>query len=232
MGLWSASMTSWNASGKHNGMLPWNPSGPKGYIGPREGLFHNMKRGVLEMAGLDNTGQGMLSGNVRYGGGLLSSGGWREITHDVEKVSGGMYRQGAKRSLKGALGKFAGKAIGPAFFLYQASTEGIGAATKDSLVYGAAFGAARWGLGKIGMGLFNPLTLGAAALVGGVIGGRAALMAGQEYNTSVRAASFGSISSDTYGNAATLRQASLQAIQSSKLNGRNALGNEGSLMHL
>src|SRR4029079_8618223 len=110
------------------------------------------------------------------------------------------------RTLKGSLGKFAGKAVFPAFFAYQMATEGVGTAVRDNVVSGAVFGAARWGLTKLGMGLFNLFTIGAAALVGGVIGGRAALQAGREYNASMRSASFGTQFNDSNGTAATMRQ--------------------------
>jgi hypothetical protein len=246
MGLWSAASTSWNSQGHDIRGLPWNPRGTKeslrnmGLSVPREGLLHNMKRGVMEMTGFDNTGQGLVnvkaagraSRNMSYGGGLFSSGGMREILHDARPASGGMFSLGARRTTKGMLGKFAGKALGPAFFFYQAATEGIGTAARDAVVFGSLFGMARWGLGKVGMGLFNPMTLGAAAIVGGIVGGRQALIAGRQYNKDVRKASFGNVASDVYGSAATLRQAGLQAIQSSKLNSRSALGSEASLMHM
>lgn len=240
MGLWSAAITSYNSSGTHSGMLPYNPRGPSANFGfgvapPREGLLHNMKRGIAEMTGLDNSGAGMISAsgrNVRYGGGLLSTGGWREIMHDVQPITGSkMFTQGARRTLRGSLGKFAGKALFPAMFAYQAATEGIGAATRDAVVSGAVFGAARWGLTKLGMGLLNPFTLGAAALTGGIIDGRQALIAGREYLSSQSHTSFGSQFNDINGTAATMRQASLSAIQNSRINGRNSLGMEGSLMH-
>lgn len=240
MGLWSAAVTSYNASGTHSGMLPYNPRGASanfrfGASPPREGLLHNMKRGIAEMAGIDNAGSGIISAtgrNVRYGGGLLSSGGWREILHEVQPITGNkMFAQGARRTLKGSLGKFAGKALFPAMFAYQAATEGIGVATRDAVVSGAVFGAARWGLTKLGTGVLNPFTLGAAALTGAVIGGRQALIAGREYLASQSHASFGSQFNDINGTAATMRQASLSAIQNSRINGRNALGMEGSLLH-
>ncbi len=245
MGLWSATTTSWNTPGPHIRNLPFNPAGEKaalrnlGLSTGREGLLHSMKRGVMEMAGFDHGGQGLVNArrfgsagkNVSFGGGLFSSGGMREIMHDVKPTTGGFFNLGARRSLKGSLGKFAGKALGPAFFLYQASTEGIGVTTRDAVVFGAAFGAGRFALSRLGMGLLNPVTLGAAALVGGGIAARKALIAGREYNQSVRKASFGNPFSDSFGNAATLRQASLQAIQGSKINGRNSIGMEASLLH-
>lgn len=240
MGVWSTAVTSWSASGTHSGMLPYSPKGPGvhfpfGASPPREGLLHNMKRGVLEMAGVDNAGAGMvMSGgrSVKYGGGLFSGGGWREILHDVRPSTGGMFAIGARRTGLKTLGKFAGKAIFPAMFAYQAATEGVGAAVRDNVASGAIFGAARWGLTRLGMGLFNPFTIGAAALVGGVIGGRQALIAGRDYATNLRTASFGEAFKDTNGTAATMRQASLSAMQNSKINGRNALGGEASLMHM
>jgi hypothetical protein len=241
MGVWSTAVTSWNASGTHSGMLPYSPKGPSSHFPfgaspPREGLLHNMKRGVLEMAGVDNAGAGMvLNGagkQVRYGGGIFSGGGWREILHDVHPSTGKMFAMGARRTGLKTLGKFAGKAVFPAMFAYQAATEGVGAAVRDNVVSGAIFGAARWGLTRLGMGLFNPFTIGAAALVGGVIGGRQALIAGRDYGTSLRSASFGEAFKDTNGTAATMRQASLSAIQNSKINGRNALGAEANYLHM
>jgi hypothetical protein len=191
------------------------------------------------MAGVDNAGSGMLTvrglgqatKQVKYGGGIFSTGGWREILHDVKPAGTGLFTLGARRTAARSLGKFAGKAIFPAMFAYQAATEGVGAAVRDNVVSGAIFGAARWGLTRLGMGLFNPFTIGAAALVGGVVGGRQALIAGRDYNASLRNASFGTAFNDSNGTAATMRQASLQAIQGSKINGRNALGGEAALMH-
>lgn len=235
MGLWSAMSASWNAPGMHSGNLPFHPNGPRaalmGMKIQREGLLHNMRRGVMEMAGIDNAGMGRLASGQRYGGGIFSPGGWKEILHDVRPVGKNLFETGARRTLKGSLGKFAGKAIFPAMFAYQMATQGVGAAVRDNVVSGAVFGAARWGITKLGMGLFNPVTLGVAALVGGVAGGREALIAGRKYRNAVRETSFGTAANDSFGTMATMRQASLQAIQSSRLNGRSALGGEASLMH-
>lgn len=51
------------------------------------------------------------------------------------------------------------------------------------------------------------------------------------FNDRVRANTVPSFSYQDNYQAATMRQASIQAIQGSKLNARNALGNEASLMH-
>jgi hypothetical protein len=232
MGLWQSTAISYRAAGTHSGEMAYNPGGIKKLPGMApEGLVHNMKRGVLEMAGIDNAGMGRLAGGQKYGGGIFSSGGWREILHDVKPTGTGLFELGATRTMSKSLLKFGGKAIFPAMFAYQAATQGISTAVKDNVESGIIFGAARWGLTKIGMGLFNPLTLGATALVGGAIGARAALRAGRDYNFAVRQASFGNAFNDQYGTAATMRQASLQAIQGSKINGRSALSHEASLMH-
>lgn len=260
MGIWNNMRVSYHQAGV-GGDFPWNPSGQNaswnmhakqfglsGISRPRAGLLRSMSSGIAEFAGIDNVGQGNILGgkmlgrpaaNLKYGGGLFSAGGWREITHTAKELSpgvaGGMkgiYRLGARRSATGMVGKFAGKALGPAFFAYQAATEGVGTAVKDTIMFGAAWGAGKWALSRLGMAAFNPITIGAAVLTAGIIGGRAALMAGRQYNRDIRKVSFGNAASDTYGTIATMRQASVNAIQSSRINGRSALGNEANLMHL
>jgi len=228
--------------------VPWNPRGARhgykaafGQFPARAGLLNEMTYGAGELfhgGGFREAGMAAgAGGSVRYGGSIFSASGWREITHQttVGASATGMHSIGARRSAKGMFSKFIGKALAPAlalgFFAHQASTEGIGVATRDAALFGAAFGAAKWGLFKTGAALFNPLTIGAAATVGTVFAGRAALKAGRDYRKKLRQVSFGNSFQDVYGNAGTIRQASIAAIQSSKINGRNALGAEGYLLH-
>jgi hypothetical protein len=142
-----------------------------------------------------------------------------------------MMRLGARRSAAGMAWKGLGKVAGPGFFIHQAATEGLGTAVRDTLILGAAWEVGKRALGIGRLAVFNPITIGAAVLTAGIIGGRAALIAGRQYNRDIRKASFGNAASDTYGTIATMRQASVNAIQSSRINGRSALGQEANLMH-
>lgn len=243
-GVWSQMRSSFNATGHFIPGMPFNPNGEgkayknlMGMSAAPEGFLHSIKRGILDQMGLDNMGRGNIlaaSGtqHLRYGGAFFTRSGWREITHDVKAIgSSGFYKLGARRSLAGMVGRGIMKGIGPAFFLYQAATEGLGEAVKTSVIYGAAWGAGRWALGKIGLGLASPLTIGAGLIAGAALGGRQALIAGRKYNQDIRAVSFGNAMPDTYGTIGTMRQAAVNAIQSSKLNGRSILGAEASLLH-
>ncbi len=204
-----------------------------GYLKNKNTLGHNIAGGIGDMIGGFERGQAAAMGGkaVGYGGGIWRNpaAAMREIKY-TSKMAGGIMRVGEKRTIAGMVGKGFGKAIWPALFLYQAATEGVWSATKDAVVGGAMWGAGKWALGRIAAGgvVGGLATAGAAA----VIGGRAALIAGRNYNREVRQASFGNAFNDVYGNAATLRQASIQAIQGSKINGRSALGMEANLMHL
>ncbi len=244
MGIYTSLQSSYQAQGPFRSGLPYDPKGEKNFFRqhnmkmPQEGLLHSMKRGIKDYVGIDNTGAGRLMDGAKgfgktYGGGIFSSGGWREITHKAEQIGKtGFYKTGARRSAGAMLGHGLMKGLGPAMFIHTAMTEGIGTATQEAVVGGAIWGAARWSLGKIGLGLTSPFAMGAAVLAGGVIGGRAALIAGRQYNKDIRKANFGNAAPDSYGTIGTMRQASVHAIQSSKINGRSALGSEANLMHL
>jgi len=131
------------------------------------------------------------------------------------------------------LGKFAGKvASGPVFFAVDAYNNGIVSATKDMVMFNAAMASAKWGAARLGLTLAHPLVIGAAVVAGGALAGRALLQQGNKFIREQRKFSMGNNIKDTYGTISTMRQASIQAIQSSKVNGRNALGNEGYLMHM
>lgn len=261
MGTWNTFKSSYQSQGIFSGNGNYHPEGQAaafkalgmGMKRPTEGFAHALKRGVVDSfieqghsghvlgnavpraieGGRVFSPQSVSGRNVRYGGSIFSSGGMREVMHKTEQVGmSGFYKLGARRSALGMLGTGAMKAITPAFFLYNAATQGIGQATEDAVVQGAVFGAARWTLGRIGMGLAHPAVLAAAAVVGTGIAAQKALVMGKRYNESVRKVSFGNAFNDVYGTAATMRQASLMAIQSSKINGRNAIGAEASLMHM
>ncbi len=236
--LWNLTKSSYQSGGAFTTPgLPYNPSGPTaaykavhgGMRAPREGLLHNMRRSFWEGLGLENHGGLVSNGtkNVHYSGSLFTPGGWREILHDVNKVPGSnMMALGARRSMKSSLMKLGGKALWPAMFAYDVSQNGLLTATKDAAISSAAFGAARWAAGTI-----LPYAAPIAAVAGAIIGGRAALQAGREYNRTIRQVSFGNVNSDIYGTVATMRSASVNAIQSSKINGRSSLNFEASLLH-
>ncbi len=244
MGTWNTFKSSYQQQGifGDNNMFhesgfgaAWKVANP-GIRRPMEGFGHAVKRGVVDsLIEKGNTGlinKGMTGEMVRYGGSIFSSGGLREVTHTAQQMGkSGRFMLGARRSAMGMLKTGAFKFLTPGLFLYNASQEGIGAATRDAVEQGAIWGAGRWALGRIGMGLASPAFLGAAAVVGTAIAAQKALVMGKKYGESVTKVSFGNAFNDTYGNAATMRQASLMAMQSSKINGRNALGHEASLMH-
>jgi hypothetical protein len=239
MSAWSSIKSSWSNSGVFGMELPYHEKGPAasyknmtGMRAPRSGLLNQWKRGTLDMVGLDNTGVGNIGygrGTAKYGGGLFSRGGINEITRKTRTTASGAIRIGAKRGAMGMLGRLGMKAFGPAMFLKDAYSHGIVEASKNAISSGIMMGTAKYAWAASGAAAI-PLAIGAAA-IGAVVGGRAALQAGRAYNRNVRQASFGNMHQDPYGNAATIRQASVMAIQGSKLNHRNAIGFEGSLLH-
>jgi len=239
MGMWTTMKVSYQARGVHLPNLPWNPSGSKAsyarMIGgkiPQEGLLHSMKSGIADMADLGNDGGIVLSrkGIHRYGGNILSRGGINEIRYGAKKIGqSGYYALGARRTLGGALTKLAGKTLWPGIFAYQIYNEGLYTASKDAVVMGGAWGAGKWTLSRLALGM--PIIAGIAAIAGTAIGARATLIAGQEYNRSMRKVNFGATSTDPFGQMRKARQASLSAIQSSKINGSSALGREAQLLH-
>jgi hypothetical protein len=211
-----------------------------GKAAPMAGFARTIGEGIKMDLGIDKGGyvlrDSTLSGGrigsraTRYGGGIFTKGGWKEILYDTQQsslVSTKMQiaRLGAKRGLGGALLRFAGKAAGPALIAHQLVTEGPVEAAKTMLT----FGAARYAFGAMGAAAV-PLAIGAAA-VGIGYAAYKTVEESQKYNRALRKVSFGNAASDIYGTAATMRQASVQAIQSSRINGRSALGHEANLMH-
>ncbi len=205
----------------------------KGMPKPREGLLHSTVRGIKEWTIGDENRGFVFSGSqkVKYGGTAFSPGGWREIMSEVEShpTIPGAFRMGARKSIGKSLLGFGGKVLSPALFAMTAYKEGIGKATEDFIIGGAMWGAGKWAFSRLLMAA-PPLLLGGAVL-GGAYMAKKALQAGRNYNKAVRKVSFGNAFNDTYGTAATMRQASIAAIQGSKINGRSALGSEAQLLH-
>lgn len=240
MGVYSTFKSSYQQSGIFHNQGNYHAEGAgaafkalgSGRARPMEGFAHAIKRGIVDNF-IEAGHSGVIDNKMRYGGSIISRGGMREVIHDVEKAgSSGLYKLGARRSTLGMFGKAAGKLVAPALFLYSASQDGIGQATKDTVEQGAVFGATRWAWGRAAMAVGNPLLIGAVAVAGAAIGAQKALQAGFDYNAESKRSGFTNPFNDTYGNAATMRQQSLMAIQSSKINGRNLLGQEASFMHM
>lgn len=99
---------------------------------------------------------------------------------------------------------------------------------RDAAIQGIARGAFN---AVVGAGLAVPTLVGVAA-VGAAYGGYRLGEAGQHYAKSLRRLEMGTDIVDTFGTISTMRQRSLNAIQNSRVNGRMALGNEASLMHM
>jgi hypothetical protein len=245
MGVWNTLKTSYQSQGVFNHDMNYHPSGfsnafalaNPGARRPVEGFLHSIKRGIADNiieSGYSGTGVlplGLVGGPVKYGGSIFTAGGIREIKHELQAVGTGRFMIGAERNLTGKLKTGIFKSVTPAFFLYDAYKHGIGQASKDAIINGAIWGGGKWALGRAWAGLSNPALLATTALVGAGIAAQKALVMGKKYNASVRAVSFGNAFNDVYGNAATMRQASLMAVQSSKINGRNILGQEANLFH-
>ncbi len=243
MNIFNSIRNSYNQPGIHSGNLMYNPEGPKAAWKsmwgsarmPKEGFMHSVVGGMREWTigesapGWVTNGASSGPKGVKYGGNLISRGGIKEITHEVAEQSPGIFKIGARRSARGMAWKFAGKAFAPAVFAFTAATQGFGQASEDFLVGGALWGAAKWGASRA-LSLAPPVLIG-AAIIGAGVAARKALIAGRDYNREVRKVSFGNVFNDMYGTAATMRQASIMAIQGSKINGRSALGSEASLMH-
>lgn len=248
MGVWNTFKSSYTSAGVHSNNNGYHPGffGAKnawkaanaGARAPMEGLLHSVKRGIVDSfvehghAGYAMTGENFVQPMVKYGGSIFTSGGRREAMYDIEKMGmANMYKLGAKRTTIGMLGSGAMKLITPAMFLYNAATQGVGQATKDAVEQGVMFGAGKWALGRLGMTMASPVFLAGVGLAGAGIAAQKALQFGKKYNDDVRAVSFGNAFNDVYGTASTMRQASVNAIQSSKINGRSVLGFESSLLH-
>lgn len=244
MGVWNTFKSSYTSAGVHSNSGSYNPGmfgartswklANPGRAVPMEGLLHSIKRGVVDSFIEHGHAGTVMSGadKVRYGGTMFSSGGIREAMHEVEQIgTSGMYKLGARKSTIGMLGSGAMKLITPAMFLYNAATQGVGQATKDAVEQGVMFGAGKWALGRLGMTMASPVFLAGIGLAGAGIAAQKALQFGKKYNDDVRAVSFGNAFNDVYGTAATMRQASVNAIQSSKINGRSVLNFEASLLH-
>jgi hypothetical protein len=160
----------------------------------------------------------------------------------------GFHKAGAKEAREFlGLGKgmsWMGRALGggfAAYSMYQGyKKEGAWGATKalgETALQGYAWGVANYVAGGV---LSSGLAVGAGAVAGGALGSMAAGINPLRFITrplaSAHAAkqarvNMGTPVVDQFGTVSTMRQRSLQAIQNSKVNGRNALGNEAGLMY-
>lgn len=144
--------------------------------------------------------------------------------------------------------------LGPASLGYSALS-GLSEGGFGGMVRNTATEAAMWyglpaGLKAVGLGLGKVAAagkvLGAGALGAGIAGGlflgatgnlanAGSMFFRKEVKQSMRRHArleMGAPAYDPFGNIATMRQRSIQAIQSSKINGRSALGNEALLFHM
>jgi hypothetical protein len=135
-----------------------------------------------------------------------------------------------------------GRTLGLGFMAWDAYS-----GYKEEGVWGAAKGLARgfaenYAMGALGIPLLKAAAVG--ALIGGVAYGVASAAgirgtggAGifksnvERWRAEHRSINLGTPVLDPYGTGSTMRQRSLQAIQESRINGMNALGNEASLMY-
>jgi len=184
-----------------------------------QGLFgRGFKAGMMESVGfhMENVGSGLGRSYTNHGFlGRKLAGGWR--------------------ANKLAIG---GNALGLAamgYSMYQGYKEGglVGAA-KEGVIGAATWGAVKgtWnyamGAGNLAMGA----GLGIGAVAAGAYGYYRAGEAGQKYAKRLRNLEMGADIVDNFGTMSTMRGRSIDAIQSSRVNGRNGLGNEAALMHV
>lgn len=140
----------------------------------------------------------------------------------------------ASRFAKGAA-PVAMRLLGPVFTamaVYEGYREGgvIGAAVSGGKEI------AIWGAMEFGLSMLGGMTMGLAAFTGGGallgVGGYAFGKMSASYGKGLKSIEMGSPIIDEFGTLATTRQRSLAALNLSHVNGRQALGNEASLMHL
>lgn len=132
---------------------------------------------------------------------------------------------------RSVLGQAAWRGIQPAFTAYATY-----AGYKDGGAIGAAkgFGTAMafnylWGAAFKAMGSFG---VPVALIAGTAAATYVSLEGGRQRIKRTRAMEMGSPVVDPFGNAATMRQRSVQALMNSQINGRSALGTEAQLMHV
>jgi hypothetical protein len=181
------------------------------------------------------------------GVGGMSFLGWegeraKQVASGVEGASKfgpvGTFRTAAKGGIKSLAGTVAKGALPvgfTAFEVYQGFKEGgvWGAAKslgKSAVMWGAQ-GAGEAIAASMGLGGLSSAVLPAAAIGAAAYGTYKALEYGQKKTRGLRELEFCSPIEDQFGNAATLRQRSLMAIQRGFINGRAAMGNEAMLMH-
>jgi hypothetical protein len=168
-----------------------------------------------------------LSGTIK--GGFMAEG--RAYAGTAARIMRGQVPGASRMALGGSL---AARSVAPAFFaygMYQGYREGgVGGAIKggaESLAWQYAISA---GI-KAASAIATPLAIG-AAIAGVGFGSYKLLQAGNARMKRTRRLEMGSPMIDPFGNAATMRQRSLQALMGSQINGRSAFGSEGQLMHV
>jgi len=155
------------------------------------------------------------------------------------KLAKESFRAGVKRNIaKGGVkmlgrtaGAMAGRAIFPAFTAYSIY-EGYQSGGIIGAAKAGATEAAIWGGFKLAgavLGGASTTIVGAAAA--GLAGYYAVGEAAQAHVKGLRSLEMGAPVKDPYGTGATLRARSMQALNSSAVNGRMAMGNEALLMH-
>lgn len=136
------------------------------------------------------------------------------------------------------IGRTAYRALGPALTIHAAVS-----GYKEGGITGAAKGIAStaamnfaWSMGAQAVSSVggSAMTVGVplAVLAGVGYGTYKALQFGNARVRKQRNMELGSPIIDPFGNAATMRQRSLQALQNSQFNGRSAFGSEAALMHM
>ena len=214
-------------------------------FGPNRGLSWLHKAG-MHGAGAKGGWGGVYPGLGLGKEGLLdfasyNAGGGRTLGSMAGNVGGGFRAQAraygsvAGKASRGALaGSFAMRAIGPAFTVFDTyqgyKTGGIVGGMKGaagSLASQYAFGVALRAAGALG----TPIAIAAGVAAAGY-GSYKLLKAGNARMKRVRNMEMGGPINDPYGNSATMRQRSLQALQGSQLNGRSAFGSEAMLLHV
>jgi hypothetical protein len=169
-----------------------------------------VKPTVSEMRAMGYSGRKIVSSK-------LMSGVFRALGAGVTAYAAyeGYKKEGAWGAVKGA-----GTAIGEQYLLGRA----IGGVLGSAAIPIAAGGALAYGgLTALGQGLSDPL---AFSSLRGHLRERT-----YEYRKKNAELDLGSPSVDPFGNSATMRQRSVNAIQNSRLNGRSALSNEATILH-
>lgn len=195
--------------------------------------------GLGEGGLLDFTSYGIGGGRTLGAIGTLTPAGRGVLglqaqARQYASIAGNIMKTGSWGQRAAIGGSIAMKAIGPAMTMmdaYQGYKQGgvmggvKGAASSLATQY--AFGV---GLRAAGA-LATPVLIG-AAIAGAGYGSFKLLQAGNARMKRQRMLEMGSPVVDPFGNGATMRQRSLQALMGSQINGRSAFGSEAQLMHV